>query len=207
MPAATKKLTATDCAPASARRPRADAVRNRKLIVDAAADAFRELGLEASVAEIARRAGVGSGTLFRNFPSKEDLIYAVIDARMQEWSARAEQALEEPDAAKAFEQFMLEAAKSQRDDRGLGEAIKQHIIDRPELLDCKKQAVSLSSKILKRAQDAGAVRKDVNSEDLRFLINAAVTGDPLPGSDGDALFHRHLQIMLDGLRPAGARDL
>ena len=190
-----------------ARRPRADAVRNRQLIVEAAADAFRELGLEAGVAEIARRAGVGSGTLFRNFPSKDELILAVIETRMQEWSEQAQQTLDEPDAGKAFEQFLFAAAEGQRSDRGLGEAIKRRIIDRPELSERKQQAVELSQRILQRAQAAGAVRTDVDTDDLRFLIDAVVAASPPPGAAGDDLFRRHLLIMLDGLRPNVARPL
>jgi AcrR family transcriptional regulator len=208
MATATKKSAAKGDAVAPAtRRPRADAARNRVLIVAAAMDAFRELGLDASVAEIARRAGVGTGTLFRNFPSKDDLISAVVETKMNEWSEAAELAIAEPDAAKAFEQFMFAAADAQMSDRGLAEAIKQHIIDRPELHACKMQALGLTNEILKRAQKAGAVRGDVVTEDLRYLINAAISSDPLPGNEDKQLYRRYLRIMLDGLRPDGSSKL
>jgi AcrR family transcriptional regulator len=196
-----------DAAAPAARRPRADAVRNRALIVDAATDAFRELGLDASVAEIARRAGVGTGTLFRNFPTKDDLIYAVVEQRMDGWTATAEQALDEPDAEKAFKTFMYAAADAQMQDRGFSEAMKKHIIDEPELMECKGVAMDLTQKVLKRAQDAGAVRKDVTFEDLGYIINASVSSDPLPGADNELLHKRYLEIMLAGLKPAADSTL
>jgi AcrR family transcriptional regulator len=191
-----------DAAAPAARRPRADAVRNRALIVAAATEAFRELGLDASVAEIARRAGVGTGTLFRNFPAKDDLIYAVVEQRMEEWTKTAEQALSESDPAKAFESFMYQAADAQMQDRGFSQAMKKHLIDKPELMECKGVAMALSQKVLKRAQDAGAVRKDVTTEDLGYIINASASSDPLPGADNEALHKRYLEIMLAGLKPA-----
>jgi AcrR family transcriptional regulator len=196
-----------DAAAPAPRRPRADAVRNRQLIVDAATAAFGELGLDASVAEIARRAGVGTGTLFRHFPSKDDLIHAVIETRMQEWTVAAEAALSEPDPGKAFEKFLFAAADAQVRDRGLLDAMTQHVIDAPELLECNRQAVSLSDEILKRAQQAGVVRNDVVTEDLRYLVSAAIASGPRQQSGADDLHIRYLRIMIDGLRPDGASAL
>lgn len=203
----SQKAAKGDAAAPAARRPRADAVRNRALIVAAATDAFRELGLDASVAEIARRAGVGSGTLFRNFPAKDDLIYAVVEQRMDEWTLAAEEALSEPDAEKAFKAFMYQATDAQMQDRGFSQAMKKHLIDQPELLKCKGVAMALTQKILKRAQDAGAVRTDVSFEDLGYMINASVSSDPLPGADNELLHKRYLEIMLDGLKPAAGSTL
>lgn len=206
---ATKKSKAAkgDAAAPAARRPRADAVRNRALIVDAATDAFREGGLDVSVAEIARRAGVGTGTLFRNFPSKDDLIYAVVEQRMNEWSATAEAALEDPDPAVAFKQFMYSAADAQMRDRGFSQAMKNHLIDKPALMECKGVAMDLTTAVLKRAQKAGAVRKDVTTEDLGYIINASVSSDPLPGMDNENMHKRYLEIMLDGLKPQAKAKL
>lgn len=195
---------AVDTAQSIAERPmRADAARNRKRIIEAASEAFRELGLDASVAEIAKRAGVGSGTLFRNYPSKEDLIYAVIEARMQEWNEVAQKALAEPDAAKAFEEFMLTAAEAQYRDRGLFEAFKEGLLDKPELFDCKCRAIDLSEKVLKRAQRIGAIRDDVNADDLGNLTAAAAAAaERSGGGNGEnSPYARYMRILLDGLKP------
>lgn len=179
-------------------------MRNRARIIEAASDAFRELGLDASVAEIARRAGVGSGTLFRNFPSKEDLVYAVIETRMKEWTLAAQSALAEDDAETAFIGFVFAAADAQYRDRGLFDAYKEGLIDQPELFECKGEAMELSGKVLKRAQDVGAVRRDISTEDLGNLTAAAVGAgerNETAAEDDGPPYQRYLEILLAGLRP------
>lgn len=188
-------------APAAPRQLRADAQRNRKRIIEAASDAFREHGLEVSVAEIARRAGVGTGTLFRNYPTKEDLIHAVIETRMQEWTVAAQAALEHDDPVVAFAEFIHGAAEAQYRDRGLFEAFKSGMLDAPELFECKCQAVSLSNEVLRRAQDAGAVRKDITTDDLGNLTAAAAAAADRSGASDPSVFSRYLQILMDGLKP------
>ena len=88
-------------APAAAAAPRralrADAERNRRLVLDAAAAVFAERGLEAGVAEIAQRAGVGTATVFRRFPTKQDLIVAVVDARICDMGDQLDAAQADPD--------------------------------------------------------------------------------------------------------------
>src|SRR3954465_11493357 len=86
---------------------RADAERNRRRILEAAAAAFAESGLDVGVAEIARRAGVGAGTIFRRFPTKEDLVVAIVEERIAQMVTLAEEALEEDDAGEAFRRFVL----------------------------------------------------------------------------------------------------
>src|SRR5437868_5777618 len=87
---------------------RADAQRNLGRVLDAAAEVFAERGPDASVDEIARRAGVGHGTVFRRFPTKESLVAAVMCRRLEEITAAAEDLLEQPDAGEAFERFIWE---------------------------------------------------------------------------------------------------
>src|SRR5215211_2698241 len=85
---------------------RVDAARNRELIIAAAAAVFAERGLDAATAEIAHRAGVGEATLFRRFPTKDDLIDAIIETRMEELVALADSASEAAEPAAALERFM-----------------------------------------------------------------------------------------------------
>src|ERR1700742_1406485 len=106
-----------------ARRPRADAERNRRRLVDAAAELFGERGLDVGVAEIAQRAGVGRGTLFRNFPSKEDLFAAVVVDGMTKAAAHGRALLEQADAGAALFEFLDYIAGRQRADRALFEAV------------------------------------------------------------------------------------
>src|SRR5215472_3034478 len=92
----------------SDRALRADAERNRRRLLDAAQELFRERGLEVGVAEIAQRAGVGRGTLFRNFPTKQDLITAIVIDRMNEATEYGRTLLDAPDAGEALFGFLEE---------------------------------------------------------------------------------------------------
>src|SRR5919198_3903658 len=103
---------------------RADAARNRLRILAAAADVFAERGLDASTAEIARRAGVGEATLFRRFPSKHDLVVAILAERIDDVIATAEECLEEPEPWRAVERFFEAMVEQQVDDQGAFDAVK-----------------------------------------------------------------------------------
>jgi AcrR family transcriptional regulator len=106
------------------RRPRADAERNRRRLLDAAAELFGERGLDVGVAEIAQHAGVGRGTLFRNFPTKEDLIAAIVVDAMSEASALGRELLAAPGAGQALFTFLEAAADRQQRSRALFEAVE-----------------------------------------------------------------------------------
>src|ERR1700746_1940865 len=107
----------------SERALRADAERNRRRVLDAAQALFRERGLEVGVAEIAQRAGVGRGTLFRNFPTKQDLIAAIVIERMSEAPEYGRGLLAAPAAGEAVFGFLEEVAGRQQLDRSLFEAV------------------------------------------------------------------------------------
>lgn len=188
-------------------RPRrADAERNRGRLIEAAAEAFRESGFEVGVAEIARRAGVGSATLFRNFPTKDDLVFAVIEARLAEALeiCKRAQAIEDP--AESFEYLMFGIADFQARDLGFYEAMHSRVIDEPALFMHKNRLVEISGQVLERAQQAGAVRADIVPEDLRYLLASAVAQNCADQST-PGLYRRYLRIMLDGLRPDGSSTL
>src|ERR1700751_3560752 len=104
---------------------RADARRNRERLIEAAQTLFRERGLEVSVAEIAEAAGVGRGTLFRNFASKEDLIEAIVAERMYEAAAYGEDLLDAEDPGEALFDFLAQLVGRQQLDRALFEAIDE----------------------------------------------------------------------------------
>ncbi len=106
---------------------RADAERNRRRLLDAAEALFRERGLDVGVAEIAERAGVGRGTLFRNFPSKEDLIAAIVVERMHEATAYTRTMLDAPDAGEALFGFLEEMVGRQQLDRCLFDAVADSV--------------------------------------------------------------------------------
>jgi AcrR family transcriptional regulator len=187
---------------------RADAARNRELIIAAAATVFAERGLDASTAEIAEHAGVGEATLFRRFPCKDDLIDAIVEARMEEVAALADAAASDPDPGAAVERFMRDVVKAFSRDRGFFEAAGDRCFTDPRLGAIRERSLDAMGRLLRRAQDAGAVRSDLSASDLTFLIGSAAhaMSVPLPGLH-EELWKRYLRIILDGMRPEGASKL
>jgi AcrR family transcriptional regulator len=187
---------------------RADAARNRVRILAAAATVFAERGLDASTAEIARRAGVGEATLFRRFPSKDDLVVAILAEHMDDVIATAEQCLSEPDPWRAVERFFEAMVEQQVHDQGALDAIKADCMTSPALAARRKRIMEVMSRLVRRAQDAGVVREDLTAPDIAMLSAAAgsVSGIAFPGLRPD-LWKRYLGVILDGIRPEGATKL
>jgi AcrR family transcriptional regulator len=163
---------------------RADAQRNLDRLLEAAGECFAEQGVDASIDEIARRAGVGHGTVFRRFPTKDALLAAVLARQMAELAASAEAACDEPDAREAFDRVVRGLAEAYARNHSLVEAVKR-CENAPET----GALVLAIGKLLEHAQDAGAVRTDVDAMDVLGLIPAASA---------------YPQIVLDGLRPPAA---
>jgi AcrR family transcriptional regulator len=187
---------------------RADAQRNRERIVAAAIEVFAERGLEASTAEIAQHAGVGEATLFRRFPTKDDLIIAIVETQMDATIEIASDCLENSDPAEAVERFLTEIVERSVADRGVLESTKDACMVHSALETRRREILTLMTELVKRGQKAGAIRGDVTGQDLGVLIGAASSaGDiPFPGLRDD-LWKRYLGIILDGLRPEGATKL
>jgi AcrR family transcriptional regulator len=186
---------------------RADAERNRRRILDAAAQAFSESGLDVGVAEIARRAGVGAGTLFRRFPTKEDLIFAIVEERMLELVAAGRTALDEDDPAVALRRFMFAGVEMHVEDQGFYDAVVSRLNKEERLRDLRDQLVSIAAELLERGQAAGAVRDDLEPPDVPLLMCAAATAAaPMHGALPE-LWRRYVGLILDGLSPAGATAL
>jgi AcrR family transcriptional regulator len=187
---------------------RADAARNRLRILAAASDVFAERGLDASTAEIARRAGVGEATLFRRFPSKQDLVVAILAERIDAVIATAEECLTEPDPWLSVEHFLTALVERQVHDQGALDAVKDECMTDPVLAPRRKRVMEVISRLLRRAQDAGVVRDDLTAPDIALLTAAAssVSGIAFPGLRAD-LWRRYLGIILDGIRPEGATKL
>jgi AcrR family transcriptional regulator len=171
---------------------RADAERNLRRVLDAAAEVFAERGPDASVDEIARRAGVGHATVFRRFPTKDALIAAVAQERMRTLVELAEEALSEPDPGEAFTGFIWRSAELHARDRGLYECVAR-CRDMAEV----EQLHGVASELVGRAQAAGALRPDVTAEDVEALVGSAVKSSP------PDRWRQYLTVVLDGLRPAG----
>jgi AcrR family transcriptional regulator len=168
---------------------RADARRNLERVLDAAEEVFAAEGPDASVAEIAHRAGVGQGTVFRRFPTKDDLVFAVVERHVAQMHDLAEEAFRSPDPGEAFFGFVRAIGELVMSAPGL-HACVVHCGEKPGAAELDE----LARKIVARAQRAGAVRRDVKPADVQLLVRAALTTAP----DGE--WRRYLDVVLDGLR-------
>lgn len=177
---------------------RADAQRNLDRILEAASEAYAELGPDVTMDEIARRAGVGHGTVFRRFPTKDALRAAVIRARLDELLAQAHELLAQPDVGAALEEFVWAVAESCRRDRALFEGVEQ-LEAFPEVAEAKQELHDVVGKLIRRAQRAGALRRGLDVRDIGALVGGAIQAS-MHAERSDA-WRRYVQVVLAGLRP------
>jgi AcrR family transcriptional regulator len=186
---------------------RADAQRNLVRVLDAAREVFAEQGIDAPVTEIADRAGVGVGTIFRRFPTKDDLLAAVVEQRTAQLIDAADVALASADPGAALQRFMETAAAMHINDVCWCDAAGTGLFDREGLREQIDLLVGKMGELLTRAQTAGQVRSDVRALDIPVLLMAVAKSglmleDAIPGA-----WKRYLALILDGLRPEAARPL
>ena len=188
-----------------ARPLRADAARNRGLLLAAAEEEFAERGPDASVADIARRAGVAKGTVFRHFATKDELIAAIVGEHLTALTVVARRLLAAPDPGAALLEFLTVAA-DQRQQRDL--TFLQSVSEGDsQVTELRDQLYATISALVDRARESGAVRPDVTGTDVVLLMCAPVhVIEYLPNPAPD-LWRRYLAIIFDGLRPEGANPL
>ena len=179
---------------------RADAERNRKRLLDAAVEVFAEQGLEASTAEIARRAGVGQGTVFRRFPTKDDLVAAIVVDRLGVIPDVAAALLAQPPADGRVLAFMAELASMHVRDHGLIEAVNgTRALADPAVHDAHGSLMDVLEELVKADREAGLVRDDLGAFDV-MALGKAVASACEPGLPG-ASWKRYLAVVAAGLRP------
>jgi AcrR family transcriptional regulator len=174
------------------RRLRADAARNREKVLRAAREAFAESGYDVPLDEIAAKAGVGPGTVYRHFPAKEALFEAVVAARVEDLVADARARAGAADPGAAFFGYLARIAEESAAKRDLPDAISIA----GSLRDDLHSALDL---LLRRAQQAGAVRAEVRTPDLIVLLKGMFAS--LAGSTDPALRELVFTVLADGLRP------
>jgi len=186
---------------------RADAARNRRLLLDAAAGTFAEYGMEASIAQVAARAGVGKGTVFRHFASKEYLVAAILADHLDELAATGTALLDADDPTAALLEFMTAGVERQSVDRSFCQATTGAVRGEPQVRAASERLAKVAEALTDRARRQGAVRDDVTGHDVVLLISAAyqVTA-PLQSAD-PALWQRYLALIFDGLRSEAAHPL
>jgi AcrR family transcriptional regulator len=174
---------------------RADAERNRRRLVDAAQALFRERGLDVGVAEIAQRAGVGRGTLFRNFPTKQDLIAAIVIERMAEATEYGRKLLDAPDAGEALFSFLEEVVGRQQLDRCLFDAVADTFLANQDIRAAHAEIVGGLEELLTRAKQAGAVRSDVGAVDVLMLLKGVCEAATAFSGSDPAIVPRQLDLV------------
>lgn len=185
---------------------RADARRNREAVLKAARELFAEQGRDAQMEDIARAAGVGVGTVYRHFPTKDDLVAALADERFARLEEKASQCLEIDDPWDAFCEFVRYSTQVQADDRALSEVMGS----RPEMMtgaaDCSGLWEPITA-LVERAQAAGAMRADAGPEDVPALLCGVGSVTHQENTPAGMNWRRLLEIMLDGLREPGQSEL
>jgi AcrR family transcriptional regulator len=181
---------------------RADARRNRARVLDAAEALFAQKGATASTEDVAKAAGVGIGTVFRHFPTKEALLEAVYLNRLQRLAEEADALSRTEDEGAAFFAFFTRAVEQSATKIALADALTSAGIDSTTVAaDISQVLREAMGTLLKRAQDTGAVRADIGLADLSaLLIGASRAAEHSPATTA-----RTLTVIIDGMR-AGQRS-
>lgn len=191
--------------PTAARPARVDAVRNRALLLAAAEAEFAERGLDVSIADIARRAGVAKGTVFRHFATKDALVAAVAGDRLARLVAVARSLADAPDSGAALREFLSATAEILQH-QGLTFLRTVSECD-PVVAEIHDRLLASAGVLVDRAHRDGLVRPDVTGADVLLLTCATVHTVGALSEPGSDLWRRYLTIVVDGLRPEGASPL
>jgi AcrR family transcriptional regulator len=183
----------------STRKPRADAVRNRERVLEAAKAVFSAGGAEASLEAVARTAGVGIGTLYRHFPTRESLFEAVYRREVQQLADLAEQLKLEAQPIDALRQWMRANVNFVATKKGMAAALALAAYKNPELFSYSSDRLTQAvGGLLDRAIAAGEIRDDIGPQDLlRALVGMCYMHDQ-PGWQASVL--RLVDVFIDGLR-------
>ena len=174
---------------------RSDATRNRRRVLDAAIEAFATEGLAVSVHEIARRAGVGTGTLSRHFPTKQDLYEAIVLERVGQLVRHAHELAESLDPTEAFFEFFGFMVAEGATNHGLADALAGAGFDAEAAASsAENDVVGVLADLLKGAQRAGGVRADVDVADVKALMVGCLARP--------AARDRLVAVVAAGLRPS-----
>ncbi|BAL86672.1 putative TetR-family transcriptional regulator [Actinoplanes missouriensis 431] len=177
---------------------RRDAQRNRERIIEAAHEVFATRGFAATLDDVAHHAGVGVGTVYRRFPTKEALVEAVFTDRLEDMVSLAEDALAAPSAWEGLVTFLHRAARMHAADRGLRDAaltMNQH-----HFAQVGEHMLPLIQQILDRAHAEGTLRADVGIHDFPIIMAMVTELAQNSAACRPQLYERYLALIVDGLR-------
>jgi AcrR family transcriptional regulator len=183
---------------------RKDAARNRELLIAAAREVFARRGIEASLDDVARRAGVGVGTAYRHFANKYELLTALLTETIDEIATRAEYAATVQDPWEGLVTFLEDTIGAQAKDRGLREVLMG--VHDPEKLEQFHDRISVPlNDIVRRAQRARVIRRDVEASDIGVIMGMLCTVADIGGEQHPQLWRRYLALCLEGIKPGTAK--
>jgi AcrR family transcriptional regulator len=185
---------------------RADARRNRDAVIAAAKKLFADQGLDAQMPDVAKAAKVGVGTVYRHFPTKDDLIAALAAERFERLAEKAQEGIDAEDPWEGLCDFIRFSAQIQADDRGLCEVMGS----RPEVMNDSALAVGLDAlcdKLVERAQRSGDLREDLKWEDIPMIACGVGRMTQVDMGPGTGRWPRLVEIVIDGLRAPGSSKL
>ena len=186
---------------------RSDARRNRERLVAAARELFASAGLDVPAREVARQAGVGVGTLYRHFPTRDDLVDAVLGEAFESFVGAAEAAVADPDPWHGFTGFVEEALALHARNRGLRDVVETQARGRQHADAMRRRIRPLIAQLVERAQEQGSLRADFTPQDVSMIFWASDRVIELGGDVAPEAWRRHLGFVFDGLRSDAATPL
>jgi AcrR family transcriptional regulator len=188
-------------------RLRSDVARNRRLLVEAAIESFEELGWDVPLDAVARRAGVGNATLYRHFPTRDDLYEAAFAEIHSRLAAVLDRYRDVDDGWRALRTLMVEMCSAAPIGPAMGNPVQKRLDTSPSLRAAVAEIRDTLDRVLRLAQSQGSARTDVDLEDLLLLLDplrsvVAASHDVAP-----EFWQRHLVLLLDALRAEAASPL
>ncbi|MFF4966177.1 TetR/AcrR family transcriptional regulator [Streptomyces sp. NPDC001037] len=184
-------------APSSATRK--DAARNRARLLESAEQLFATEGLDVTLKDVARHAGVGVGTVYRHFPTKDDLVNALFAENLDREVERARRMAQEPDAWQALVSYLEETMLVQASNCGLRALMCPAGSHNDTVRECKTVIDPYVEQIVSAAHQQGTLRSDCTARDIAFL-QVALVGIMDASPESPDLYRRHLELFLDGVR-------
>jgi AcrR family transcriptional regulator len=197
----------TPIAEPAGRSLRRDAERNRQRVLRAAAEVFRERGLDATLDDVAHRAGVGVGTVYRRFSDKETLVAELFQERVDELVSAAEKACEADDPWSGFLSYLEFVATTMAGDLGLRQMLLFATYGRDQVACLREQVRPVVERLVIRAQEAGSLRADFSPSDVPMITAMLASAAEYAAPVQPGIWRRYLALILDGLRPEGATPL
>ncbi|MFJ3034804.1 TetR/AcrR family transcriptional regulator [Curtobacterium pusillum] len=182
---------------------RADAARNRELILQTARKCFAERGLSVTLNDIAHEAGVGVGTVYRRFADKDSLIEALLATKFEAMNEAAARAADEVDPREALRVYLMGVFEFRARDRALADAIVRAGKARPSIVQERDRLETQVSAIIERAETAGVVRAGFDYRDLPMLTSmVGAVADSTRAHDPNA-WRRYAEVLIEGVLPGG----